>query len=81
MTRSDPPGGESGLPPGMAADLAKQNLVCFCHSIPVCEIVEAIRKGATTVAEIQAETLASTGCGGCECDILDLLEKYAGRRS
>lgn len=49
--------------------------VCFCHNVHLKELVEAIRAGARDLASIQAETLASTGCGGCECDVLEVLEQ------
>jgi NAD(P)H-nitrite reductase large subunit len=38
-------------------------------------LIDAIRKGATTLYEIQMETQATTGCGGCEYEVLDLLEE------
>jgi nitrite reductase (NADH) large subunit len=52
-----------------------ERTVCFCHNVPLKELVAAIRAGAHDLASIQAETLASTGCGGCECDVLDILER------
>lgn len=55
--------------------------ICFCHSVKLSEIQAAIAQGATTLAQIQAETLASTGCGGCECDILDLIENTSAPRA
>jgi NAD(P)H-nitrite reductase large subunit len=56
---------------------SKDRLVCFCHAVSYQELVACIEKGANTLSQIQAETLASTGCGGCECDILELLEKHS----
>lgn len=49
--------------------------ICFCHNVREQEIIDAIRNGANTLALIQAETLASTGCGGCEWDVLAILER------
>ncbi len=49
--------------------------VCFCHCVTRDQIVEAIRLGSRTLAEIQAATRASTGCGGCELEVLEILEK------
>jgi bacterioferritin-associated ferredoxin len=47
--------------------------ICFCYSVRLSEIQAAIEKGAMTLSQIQDETQASMGCGGCECDILDIL--------
>ncbi len=63
---------EEELEQGLEQDLDRT--VCFCHNVNVREILEAIRSGATTLAQIQAETLASTGCTGCEPEVLEILE-------
>lgn len=48
--------------------------ICFCHAVKLQELVAAIRAGATTIEAIQDETGASTGCGGCEFDVREILE-------
>ena len=48
--------------------------ICFCHSVSWAVLVQAIRDGNVTLEQIQAHTRASTGCGGCECEVLELLE-------
>jgi NAD(P)H-nitrite reductase large subunit len=48
-------------------------LICFCHGVPESEIRKAIREGARTIADIQARTLASTGCGGCSSEVERIL--------
>jgi len=48
--------------------------VGFCHCVNAAQIKEAIQKGAKTLEAIQAETCASTGCGGCEHEVRELLE-------
>lgn len=48
--------------------------ICFCNSVSWADLVSAIRAGHTTLAQIQAETRASTGCGGCEFDVVEILE-------
>ncbi len=48
--------------------------VCFCHNVPLSRILEVIRAGGTTLEHIQADTCASTGCGGCEWDVVEILE-------
>ncbi len=51
-----------------------ERTVCFCHNVSAQALKEAIRAGARTHADIQAVTRASTGCGGCEFEVLDILE-------
>lgn len=53
--------------------------ICFCHAVKRSELVEAIQRGMITLYEIQAETLACTGCGGCEMDILELIGEVTGK--
>lgn len=58
--------------------------ICFCHTVLLGQLLAAIRSGATTMDAIQAQTLASTGCGGCEWDVRDILadelERLAAER-
>lgn len=53
--------------------------VCFCHIVAKERILSAIREGADTLEKIQSETLASTGCGGCEYDVRALLDHARGK--
>ncbi len=55
--------------------------ICFCHAVTCGEIQNAIRAGAKTLPQVQAETLASTGCGGCEWDVRTILEEELGKQS
>ena len=48
--------------------------ICFCNSVSWADLARAIRAGHRTLAQIQAETRASTGCGGCEFDVVEILE-------
>lgn len=48
--------------------------ICFCHHVSARELKVAIAAGAETIEAIQAETCASTGCGGCELDVREILE-------
>ncbi len=50
-------------------------IICFCHRVRLQEIIAAIQSGATTIERIQSDTGASTGCGGCEYDVREILEK------
>ena len=56
-----------------------QRTLCFCHCVSYQEVVDAISKGHKTLADLQNVTRASTGCGGCECDLLDILEAEAAK--
>lgn len=80
MAPSDSPGGGApksfnpmGLPPA-------ENRICFCHGVSEADIREAIRAGAVTLAAIQSETCASTGCGGCQPDVEAILADELTRR-
>jgi NAD(P)H-nitrite reductase large subunit len=48
--------------------------ICFCNSVSCASLVAAIRAGHRTLEQIQKETRASTGCGGCEFDVAEILE-------
>lgn len=51
-------------------------LICFCHTVSVKQLIEAMAAGADTLEKVQAETCASTGCGGCEWEVRALLEEH-----
>lgn len=48
--------------------------VCYCHRVTAGALREAIQNGASTLAEIKGQTRAATGCGGCECNVMGLLQ-------
>lgn len=48
--------------------------ICFCHCVSYAVLVDVIRSGKRTLKEIQEATSASTGCGGCESEVLEILE-------
>jgi nitrite reductase (NADH) large subunit len=56
-----------------------QRTICFCHFVSYEALVTAIREGAVTHADIQNVTSASTGCGGCESEVLEILEEELGK--
>jgi nitrite reductase (NADH) large subunit len=57
---------------GEASDPDKT--ICFCHCVSRNELIKAIRSGSTTLNAIKADTFASTGCGGCELEVVEILE-------
>ena len=48
-------------------------LACKCNGVSERVVREAVRKGASSVAELGAETLAGTGCGTCSVDLEGLI--------
>jgi nitrite reductase (NADH) large subunit len=58
-----------------------ERTICFCYCVSYAEIVAAIREGHRTLAEIKRETRASTACGGCECEVLEILEAEPAQAS
>jgi len=57
-----------------SSDASSDRLICFCHTVSHAALVKAIREGHDTLEKIQAETCASTGCGGCELYVREILE-------
>jgi len=51
-----------------------EQTICFCHNVQLGRILKVIRAGGKTLHDIQVETCASTGCGGCEWQILEILQ-------
>jgi nitrite reductase (NADH) large subunit len=61
---------------GMSAQQREPSqTICFCHNVTYGELLKAISEGATTAMAIQAETCASTGCGGCETEVGEILQE------
>lgn len=48
--------------------------VCFCNCVSYAEMLRDIRAGHRTLEAIQLENRATTGCGGCEPEVLEILE-------
>lgn len=55
----------------------KERVICFCYNVSEQVIIEAIRKGATSLNDIRLDTYASTGCAGCAEEVKKLLRKFA----
>lgn len=60
--------------------LARDPLVCTCLTVRESEIVEAIRGGARTIAEVGDRCEAGTGCHSCHPTIMLLLEDEVHRK-
>ncbi|KAI0353217.1 nitrite reductase [Trametes cingulata] len=47
------------------ADLDDDAQICSCHNVSKGRIVQCIRDGAQSVADVKSKTKAGSGCGGC----------------
>ncbi|KAI0820586.1 nitrite reductase [Trametes gibbosa] len=47
------------------ADLDDDAQVCSCHNVSKGRIVQCIKDGAQSVADVKIKTKAGSGCGGC----------------
>lgn len=68
--RAAPSGGSPTMLPGSAT-------LCRCNGVTKNQVVEAWKKGATTMPVLAERTRATTGCGGCRsavCGVLDWLQ-------
>lgn len=54
--------------------LADTDTICYCNDVCKLVMTTAIQNGASTLAQIKSETLASTGCGGCTDTVQELLD-------
>jgi bacterioferritin-associated ferredoxin len=48
-------------------------IVCHCNAVRERTIQKAIRRGATTLEDVQAECGAATRCGGCVPVVREML--------
>ena len=55
-------------------NFADTDTICYCNDVCKLVITSAVIDGATTLAEIKTQTLASTGCGGCTDSVQQLLD-------
>lgn len=53
----------------------RDKLICRCFKVNAGKIEDAIKEGATTLEEVQEKTNASTGCGGCASEVMELIEE------
>jgi bacterioferritin-associated ferredoxin len=44
-------------------------ILCLCRGVSERDVVEAVERGATTLAEIRRACGAGTDCGSCLADI------------
>ncbi|RPD71067.1 nitrite reductase [Lentinus tigrinus ALCF2SS1-7] len=46
-------------------DLDDDTQICSCHNVTKGRVVQCIKDGAQSVADVKTQTKAGTGCGGC----------------
>jgi nitrite reductase (NADH) large subunit len=51
-----------------------QSLVCSCHHVTRGDLINEIKNGCQTLAELKTSTKSGTGCGGCVNNMKTLLE-------
>lgn len=59
--------------------LANTETICYCNDVCKLVITSAIESGASTLAQIKTQTLASTGCGGCTDTVQQLLDSQQNK--
>lgn len=55
-------------------------IVCHCNAVRERTIEKAIRRGAATVEDVQAECGAAARCGGCESTVRAMLAHHGDGR-
>jgi len=51
-------------------------IVCSCMEVTEADIEHAVLEGARTWEDIQEETKAGTGCGGCREEVTEVMNRY-----
>ncbi len=51
--------------------------VCLCKAVSDTQLVEIIRKGASTVKQVADSCGAGSGCGACNREIQEMIEDEA----
>ena len=73
-----PSGGEV---PTLGPDaLPETATICSCHNVSKGAICCKIEEGVTALADIKAETKASTGCGGCSALLKSVVDNELKKR-
>lgn len=63
---------------GRSADEAQTSYVCHCKHVDYVTVEKAIRKGASSIADIQRKTSACTRCFGCRFELEGMLKDVYG---
>jgi bacterioferritin-associated ferredoxin len=52
-------------------------LVCHCHTIGHRRVLEVVREGCRTTAEVMRACGAGRSCGGCAATVCELIDQVA----
>lgn len=72
--------GTEGVPLLGAAALPATATICSCHNVSKEAIGTAFDNGCCSLAEVKAETRASTGCGGCTTLLKSVVDEELSTR-
>jgi bacterioferritin-associated ferredoxin len=57
-----------------------RRMVCVCNLVTESEILQVLRKGARSTADIQMMTRAGTSCGRCLMEIDRIVEEFLAQK-
>jgi bacterioferritin-associated ferredoxin len=57
-----------------------RRLVCVCNVVTESEILQVLKKGARSTADIQLMTRAGTSCGRCLMEIDRIVEEFLAQK-
>ena len=72
--------GTEGVPLLGAAALPATATICSCHNVSKEAIGTAFDNGCCSLAEVKAETRASSGCGGCTTLLKSVVDEELSTR-
>ena len=55
-------------------------MICHCLDVTEKEIIAAVKKGSTTLEQVQEATSAGTVCGGCVGEIERIIKNHSGTK-
>ena len=64
-----------------ADDLPDDAIICACHKVTKHTIEQTVAKGCIDLASVQQSTKASTGCGGCEKLVQNVINSALAKAS
>ncbi|MEZ9141384.1 MULTISPECIES: nitrite reductase large subunit NirB [unclassified Shewanella] len=58
-----------------AVELKDTSIICSCHQVTKADIVNSVKEGNHTIAEIKSCTRAASGCGGCSALVKQVMDQ------
>lgn len=59
----------------------RDTVLCHCMGVTVGDIIDAVDNGAKNFDEVQEATNCSTGCGGCQDEVIAFIEDYISKKA